>query len=319
LVSKGFLEVETPVLNSKAGGANARPFSTVHNELKQEMHLRVAPELFLKQLIVGGFEKVFEIGKNFRNEGIDTTHNPEFTSCELYSAYEDYNTMMDLTEEIICNIIMHIKGSLTLTLTDHQGHTKQIDFTRPWKRISMIEHLEQTLSTPFPQNLNTDQANKFFIELCKENNIECPHPQTTNRLINKLSEHFIESSITNPTFIIDQPQIMCPLAKSHRDKPYLTERFELFVDQKELVNSYTELNDPFEQYELFVDQVRNKQKGDLEANEVDHEYVLALEYGLPPTAGWGIGVDRLCMLLTDSSNIQEVILFPAMKPKQVVE
>ena len=315
LDERDFMEVETPVLNMKVGGAAARPFKTFHNDLKLDMVMRVAPELFLKKCIIGGIDRVYEIGKNFRNEGIDHTHNPEFTACELYWAYADYKDLMELTEEILCTIIMEVKGSLKFEVKNEQGEKKTLDFTRPWKRISMMEELEKNLECELPNDLSLPEANKFFDEMCKKHEVKCNAPRSTKRLINKLVEHFIEDRIVNPSFLIEQPQLMCPLAKYHRDKPGLTERFELFIDGKEFVNAYTELNDPFVQLELFEEQAESKKEGDLEANDVDEDFILAMEHALPPTGGWGLGIDRLCMLLTDSYNIQEVILFPAMKPK----
>lgn len=315
LIKRDFMEVETPTLNIVAGGATARPFKTYHNELHTEMFMRVAPELYLKKCIVGGIDRVFEIGKNFRNEGIDHTHNPEFTSCELYWAYADYKDLMTMTEEIICEIVMHIKGSLKFEVEDEHKKKKTIDFTRPWKRISMMEELEEQIGEELPEDLSSEEANQFFDEICTKKGVTCKEPRTTNRLVNKLVEFYIEEDVVNPTFLMEQPQFMCPLAKYHRTKPGLTERFELFIDGKEFANAYTELNDPFVQMDLFEEQLVNKNKGDLEANDIDDDFVKALEHALPPTGGWGLGIDRLCMLLTNSYNIQEVILFPAMKPK----
>ena len=315
LVKRDFIEVETPTLNIIPGGANARPFKTFHNELKTKMFMRIAPELYLKRCIVGGLDRVFEIGKNFRNEGIDHTHNPEFTSCELYWAYADYEDLMQMTEEILCEIVMSVKGSLQFEITDQEGKTKTVDFSRPWKKVSMIEELEKTLEVSIPKDLESEETKKFLDNLCVEHEVQCNAPRSVKRLLDKLVDHFIESRIVNPTFLMEQPQIMCPLAKYHRSKPGLTERFELFIDGKEFINAYTELNDPFIQMELFQDQKKQKDAGDLEANEVDEDFVISLEHALPPTGGWGLGIDRLCMLLTDSYNIQEVILFPAMKNK----
>lgn len=315
LTKKEFIEVETPTLNIIPGGANARPFKTFHNELKTKMFMRIAPELYLKKCIVGGIDRVFEIGKNFRNEGIDQTHNPEFTSCELYWAYADYEDLMTMTEEIVCEIVQNIKGTLKFEVSDDKGNKKTIDFTRPWKRISMIEELEIELGVAIPEDLESKETKQFLDDLCVKHDVACKNPRSTKRLLDKLVDHFLESNIVNPTFLMEQPQIMCPLAKYHRSKPGLTERFEVFIDGKEFINAYTELNDPFVQMSLFQDQVAQKAEGDLEANDIDDDFVLALEHALPPTGGWGLGIDRLCMLLTDSLNIQEVILFPAMKPR----
>ena len=318
LLERDFMEVETPILNLIAGGATARPFQTYHNDLHLNMSLRVAPELYLKQCIVGGIDRVFEIGKNFRNESIDHTHNPEFTFCELYWAYADYYDLIEMTEEIICDIVMHIKGTLKFDIQDEYGDTKTVDFTRPWKKLSMMEELQNQVGVQLPTDFESPETNAFFDKLCEDKDVECGAPRSTSRLINKLVEHYIEDNIIHPTFLIEQPQIMCPLAKYHRSKPGLTERFELFIDGKEFINAYTELNDPFVQLQLLQKQSQKKSEGDLEANEVDMGFVTALEHALPPTGGWGLGVDRLLMLLTDSYNIQEVILFPAMKPKNAV-
>ena len=313
---RDFLEVETPVLNILAGGATARPFETYHKELDRKMFLRIAPELYLKTCVVGGIDRVYEIGKQFRNEGIDHTHNPEFTSCELYWAYADYEDLITFTEEVLCSIIQKVKGSLKFDITDDFGNKVPVDFSRPWKRISMMEELEKVLNCPIPENLESDEAHAFFDEMCKKHNVICSEPRTTTRLIDKLVGHFIEPNCVNPTFLTEQPQIMCPLAKYHRSKKGLTERFELFINRKEFVNAYTELNDPFIQMEQFQLQVKEKELGNDEASPVDEDFVKCLEHALPPTGGWGLGVDRFIMLLTDSVNIQEVILFPAMKPKE---
>lgn len=321
LNKRDFMEVETPTLNIIAGGANARPFKTFHNDLGTEMFMRVAPELYLKKCIVGGIDRVYEIGKNFRNEGIDHTHNPEFTACELYWAYADYQDLMIMTEEIICEIVMSIKGSLKFEIKNEEGEVKTVDFTRPWNKVSMLEELEIQLEVAIPEDLDAPETRDFLDKLCVEKNVDCSKPRSTKRLLDKLVDKYIESEIVNPTFLMEQPQQMCPLAKYHRSKPGLTERFELFIDGKEFINAYTELNDPFVQMNLFKGQLQQKEEGDLEANDIDEDFVLSLEHALPPTGGWGLGIDRLCMLLTDSYNIQEVILFPAMKPKvnQVAE
>ena len=315
LNKRDFMEVETPTLNIIAGGANARPFKTFHNDLGTQMFMRVAPELYLKKCIVGGIDRVYEIGKNFRNEGIDQTHNPEFTACELYWAYADYKDLMTMTEEIICEIVMAVKGTLKFEIQDEEGNKKTVDFTRPWAKVSMLEELEIQLEVAIPEDLEAPATRDFLDDLCVKNNVDCKAPRSTKRLLDKLVDKYIESEIVNPTFLMEQPQTMCPLAKYHRDKPGLTERFELFIDGKEFINAYTELNDPFVQMDLFQGQQKQKEEGDLEANDIDEDFVLALEHALPPTGGWGLGIDRLCMLLTDSYNIQEVILFPAMKPK----
>jgi lysyl-tRNA synthetase class 2 len=271
-------------------------------------------------LIVGGLDRVFEIGKQFRNEGIDTTHNPEFTTCEFYWAYADYNDLMELTETMLSEMVYSIHGSYKIKYhkkgKENPDSEIEIDFTPPFKRIPMIKGLEERLGVTFPEDLYTDETNEFLRKLCEEKNVKCPDPKTTARLIDKLVGDFIEVECDNPAFIIDHPQIMSPLAKYHRTTVGLTERFELFVNQHELLNAYTELNDPKVQLEAFQDQARQKDQGDAEAQWVDEDFVKALEYGLPPTAGWGIGIDRLTMLLTDTCTIKEVLLFPAMKPDE---
>lgn len=316
LNARGFLEVETPILSLQAGGATARPFTTYHNDLKTELTMRVAPELFLKQLIVGGFEKVYEIGKNFRNEGIDHNHNPEFTACEFYWAYADYNDIMQLTEDLISRMVLEVCGSLKVQARNrHDASVVEIDFTTPWPRISIIEELERLLQRKFPADLATPEANAFLDTLCQELGVGCSAPRTSARLVDKLVGHFIEPRCTNPTFLLDHPQVMSPLAKPHRSKPGLTERFELFVNQFEIVNSYTELNDPFLQRRTFTAQLDEQSRGDEEAQPFDEAFVRCLEHGLPPTGGFGVGLDRLVMLLTNAESIQEIIFFPAMKPR----
>jgi lysyl-tRNA synthetase class 2 len=326
LRAREFIEVETPMMNMIAGGAIARPFKTYHNDLNMDLFMRIAPELYLKMLIVGGMDRVFEIGKQFRNEGIDMTHNPEFTTCEFYWAYADYNDLMDLTEEMISGMVYSIHGKYVIDYhpngIEEKDNIIQIDFTRPWRRIPIMTELERVISekipnTTFPKgkDLETEGARLFLDNLCKQLNVECANPRSTSRLIDKLVGEFIEVTCKNPTFLMDHPQIMSPLAKWHRSEPGLTERFELFANYHELVNAYTELNDPKVQLEAFNSQAKAKAAGDEEAQAVDMEFVKALEYGLPPTAGWGMGIDRVTMLLTDSNNIKEVLLFPAMKPE----
>ncbi|OII77692.1 lysyl-tRNA synthetase family protein [Cryptosporidium andersoni] len=312
----GCLEVETPMMNLIYSGASARPFITYHNELNTQLYMRIAPELYLKQLIIGGFDRVYEIGKNFRNEGIDLTHNPEFTAVEVYIAYADYYDLMDMTEELISGLVMEINGKLQIEYNP-DGTDREpviIDFTRPWKRYSFVEEIETAIGQSLLRPLNGQDNIKFMLDICKEYNIEVPQPQTAAKLLDKLAGHFIEIKCHNPSFIIDHPQTMSPLAKWHRSKAEVTERFELFILGKELCNAYTELNEPRQQRTCFEEQVKSKELGDIEACPIDETFCLALEHGLPPTGGWGLGIDRLIMLLANKNNIKEVILFPAMKP-----
>ncbi|MFS7918346.1 putative lysine--tRNA ligase [Helianthus anomalus] len=317
LDNRDFLEVETPMMNMIAGGAAARPFVTHHNDLNMTLYMRIAPELYLKELVVGGLERVYEIGKQFRNEGIDLTHNPEFTTCEFYMAFADYNDLMDLTEKMLSGMVKELTGGYKIKYHANglDNDPIEIDFTPPFRRIDMIGELEKIANLNIPKDLAGEEANKYLADACTKFDIKCPPPQTTARLLDKLVGHFLEEQCVNPAFIINHPEIMSPLAKWHRSKPGLTERFELFINKHELANAYTELNDPVVQRQRFADQLKDRQSGDDEAMALDETFCTALEYGLPPTGGWGLGIDRLTMLLTDSQNIKEVLLFPAMKPQ----
>ena len=305
LDKKGYLEVETPILTNISTGDAARPFITHHNTLDIDMYLRIAPELNLKRIIVGGFDKVYEIGRLFRNEGMDYKHNPEFTNMELYAAYEDYNDMMNITEEIVSKIAKKVLGTTTIT---YQG--VEINLKPKWERITMIDAIKRVIDVDF-NKVNTDKealklADKYdvFIEDTK---------QTRGYVINAFFEKYVEETLIQPTFIIDYPVEISPLTKRKPSDPRLVERFELFIGGREYANAYSELNDPIDQYERFLRQVEAKKAGDQEAGEMDEDYVKALEVGLPPTGGLGIGLDRLIMLLTDSQSIRDILFFPTMR------
>ena len=306
LDNKGFIEVETPILNTIAGGATAKPFITHHNALDIDMYLRIAPELYLKRLIVGGFDKVYEIGRLFRNEGMDLKHNPEFTSMELYSAYEDYNDMMNITEEMVSTIAKNILGTTKIT---YQG--QEIDLTPSWKKMTMIDAIKEVTGIDF-NKINTDEE---AIKIAEEKGLEIePIKKNRGNIINIFFEEYVEETLIQPTFIYDYPVEVSPLTKRKPSDPRLTERFELFIGGREYGNAYSELNDPIDQYERFKKQVEAREAGDEEANMMDEDFVNALEIGLPPTGGLGMGLDRLVMLFTDSASIRDVLLFPTMKP-----
>ena len=301
----GYLEVDTPILNTIQGGATARPFVTHHNTLDLDMYLRIAPELYLKRLIVGGFHKVYEMGRLFRNEGMDIKHNPEFTTFELYSAYEDYNDMMDLVEGLFSTLAKDVCGSTKIT---YQG--TEIDLTPGWKRISMIDAIKEVTGADF-NTVNTDEE---AAELVKSLGINLEGSITRGDAIALVFDEKVEATLIQPTFIIDYPIEISPLAKKKYSDPRLVERFEVFIGGREYGNAFSELNDPIDQKERFMAQVAEREAGNEEANMMDEDYVQALEYGLPPTGGLGVGVDRLVMLLTDSYSIRDVLLFPTMKP-----
>ena len=307
LEEKGYLEVETPILNTISGGATARPFITHHNTLDINMYLRIALELNLKRLIVGGFDKVFEMGRVFRNEGMDIRHNPEFTMLELYAAYEDYHDMMDLTEEIFSRTAKEVLGT---TKIEYQG--QEIDLTPKWKRISMIESIKDVTGIDF----NSIETDEEAVSLAREKGIEIPDKtkETRGDIISLFFDEYVEKTLIQPTFIYDYPVEISPLAKKSLKDNRLTERFEVFIGGREYGNAFSELNDPIDQYERFKKQVEAREAGDEEAGMMDEDYVQALEIGLPPTGGLGIGIDRLIMLLTDSASIRDVLLFPTMKP-----
>lgn len=304
----GFVEVETPILNTIPGGAAARPFITHHNSLDMDMYLRIATELYLKRLIVGGMERVYEIGRNFRNEGMDVRHNPEFTCIELYQAFTDYHGMMDIAEALIRNAANEVcDGNLHITFNG-----TEIDLESPFRRLTMIEAVKEFSGVDFAEFMSDDEK---AVAIAKEKNIEiAPGKATWGDVLNSFFEEFVEENLVQPTFIMDYPVEVSPLTKRKPDCPALTERFELFILGGEYGNAYSELNDPIDQMSRFEAQMKLREAGDDEANMIDHDFVTALEYGMPPTGGLGIGIDRLVMLLTDSYSIRDVLLFPTMKP-----
>ncbi len=305
LDSRGYLEVETPIMQPIPGGAIARPFITHHNTLHRDFYLRIAPELYLKRLLVGGFEKVYELSRNFRNEGISTKHNPEFTMLELYEAYGDYHSMMQITEELIVYVVKNVLGSLEI---EYQGN--KINFTPPWKRISMYKAIEEAIGLQVDNLLPAD-----YDKIIKKYKLNIKGNKNKGKIANELFEKYVEPTLIQPTFIFDYPLELSPLSKQMKNNPELVERFELFISTMELANAFTELNDPAEQRRRFEEQVAKKEAGDMETHFMDEDYIEALEYGMPPAGGLGIGIDRLIMLLTNSDSIKEVILFPQLKSK----
>ncbi|MGI5891913.1 MAG: lysine--tRNA ligase [Bacillota bacterium] len=302
----GFLEVETPTLHTVAGGAAARPFITHHNTLDIQMYLRIALELHLKRLIIGGMEKVYEIGRVFRNEGISIRHNPEFTLMELYQAYSDYNGMMELTENLISAVAKEVLGTDTIT---YQG--EEISLAAPWKRLSMLDAIKEYAGINFLAVRDDEAARK----LAEMHDVEVEADASKGHVINAFFEEFVEDKLIQPTFIIDYPIEISPLTKRKKDQPDFTYRFEAFIYGREVANAYSELNDPLDQRERFTAQMAERAKGNEEANETDEDFLRALDYGMPPTGGLGIGIDRLVMFLTDSPSIRDVILFPTMRPR----
>lgn len=302
---KGFLEVETPILQATTGGAEARPFKTHHNALDHEFYLRISLELYLKRLLVGGFEKVFEIGRNFRNEGIDHNHNPEFTMLEAYWAYADYGDMAQLVEELLSGLVFHLFGGYQVS---YQGRT--LNFAPPFRRISFVEALKEKAGLPFDP-LDLERLRLWA---------DAHHPELAQvpsyKLLDKLFGIYVEPELQDPTFVFDFPVAISPLAKRHREKPGLTERWDLYAAGMELAPAYSELNDPLDQRERFLEQARRRREGDEEAPEPDEDFLLALEYGMPPAAGLGLGLDRLAMILTDQPSLRDVLLFPLLKPKR---
>ena len=305
LDSHDFLEVETPILNTIAGGAAARPFISYHNALDMQVYMRIAPELYLKRLIVGGMDRVYELGRVFRNEGIDNRHNPEFTSVEIYQAFADYRDMMDLTEEVVVKTALKVLGTTKIT---YEG--VEIELASPWKRISMIDAVKEYSGKDFTNVTDLEEARA----IAKELNVAIEPTFGIGKIINACFEEYVEDKLIQPTFITGHPKEISPLAKSNPDNPEITDRFEAYIYGREICNGFTELNDPIDQRERFLKQVEERANGDEEANMMDEDFVNALEYGLPPTGGLGIGIDRLVMFLTDSSTIRDVLFFPTMKP-----
>ena len=306
LEARGFIEVETPMMHQIPGGATAKPFKTFHNALGVDLYLRIAPELYLKRLLVGGYERVYELNKNFRNEGISTKHNPEFSMLEFYIAYKDYNFLMSLTEELFSYVAMKATGSLKIPYGDDE-----IDFTPPWPRVPMLEALEKN-GVPSDIFSDAEKAKTW----ARANKIDIPNGSSMGKILDEIFKEKVEPFLIQPTFITDHPVELSPLAKRKPDNPALVERFELFISAREIANAFSELNDPFDQRGRFLEQVLAKQAGDEEAHEMDEDFIRALEIGMPPAAGEGIGIDRLVMLLTNSHSIRDVVLFPQLKPEK---
>ena len=306
LEDRGFIEVETPMLQAIPGGAAARPFNTHHNALDMALHLRISPELYLKRLVVGGFEKVFDLNKNFRNEGISTRHNPEFTMLEYYEAYADYYTVMENAETLVCAAVEAACGTLEIP---YQGTT--LNFNRPWRRASMADLVDEKLGVKV-----AEMDVPALVELANKVHAKVPPLLTHGHLVNEIFEAVCEDALIQPTFVIDHPVEISPLAKRKPEAPQLTERFEIFIAGRELGNGFSELNDPIDQRSRFEDQLRHREAGDEEAHTLDEDYLNALELGLPPTGGIGIGIDRLVMLVADTASIRDVILFPHMRPRE---
>jgi lysyl-tRNA synthetase class 2 len=307
LAQQGFIEIETPVLQTEAGGADARPFVTYHNTLEMDLYLRIATELYLKRLVVGGFEKVFEVGRIFRNEGVSTRHNPEFTMVEIYQAYADYHDIMQLVEDIITTVAREVLNTLQITYQD-----EAIDLTPPWQRVTMHDLVQQKTGLDFNSFSSLEEAKAAAKQAGIQGIEEC---ESIGKLLNEAFEQTCEATLIQPTYVIDYPVEISPLSKPHRSKPGLVERFELFVAGRETANGFSELSDPIDQRQRLEAQAARKAAGDLEAQGVDEDFLTALEYGLPPTGGVGIGIDRLVMLLTDCASIRDAIAFPLLKPE----
>lgn len=307
LDERGYLEVETPTLHSIAGGAAARPFVTHHNALDMQLYMRIAIELHLKRLIVGGLEKVYEIGRVYRNEGISTRHNPEFTMLELYEAYVDYHDIMKLTEEMIASIAQEVLGTKVI---EYQGQT--VDLNTPWRRVSMVDLVKEATGIDFREQMTDEEA----LRLAKEHNVPIEPTYTFGHVVNAFFEHFVEHTLIQPTFVTGHPVAISPLAKKNEEDPRFTDRFELFIVGREHANAFTELNDPIDQRERFEAQLLERQQGNDEAHDMDEDFVHALEYGMPPTGGLGIGIDRLVMLLTNAPSIRDVLMFPLMRDRE---